>query len=68
MSQHETIHYLEVPSRDLPARKAFFSTVFGLTFTDYGPEYTAFSYAAEQAATAANEFAGSTNRAVTESI
>ncbi len=68
MSEHETRHYLQVPWRDLPARKAFFSAVFGLTSTDYSPEYNALAYAAEQAATAANEFAGSTNRALTGSI
>ena len=62
MSKHETINYLEFPSRNLAASKAFFSTVFGWTFTDYGPEYTAFSnaemdggfYAADQVSTTAN--------------
>lgn len=42
MSQ-EKINYLEFPAKDLAATKAFFSTVFAWQFTDYGPEYTAFS-------------------------
>ena len=62
MSKHETINYLEFPSRNLSASKGFFSAVFGWTFTDYGPEYTAFSnagvdggfYAADQASSTAN--------------
>lgn len=62
MSKHETINYLEFPSRNLAATKTFFSAVFGWTFTDYGPEYTAFSnagldggfYAADQASSTAN--------------
>lgn len=43
MIPQEKINYLEFPSRDLAKTKAFFSTVFNWTFTDYGPEYTAFS-------------------------
>ena len=42
MSNHEKINYLEYPSKDLAATKAFFSTVFDWKFTDYGPEYAAF--------------------------
>jgi len=45
MPEHEKINYLELPARDFPASKAFFSQVFGWTFEDYGPEYTAFSHA-----------------------
>lgn len=44
MSEHEKLHYLEYPARDLRATKAFFESVFGWRFTDYGPEYTAFDY------------------------
>lgn len=40
-----TIDYLEFPTRDLVATKAFYSTVFGWEFTDYGPEYAAFTKA-----------------------
>ena len=45
MNEHEKINYLELPSKDIEATKAFFSTVFGWSFKDYGPEYTAFSNA-----------------------
>lgn len=37
------LSYLELPANNLAATKAFFSTVFGWSFTDYGEEYTAFS-------------------------
>lgn len=43
MNRHETINYVEFPATDLDAVKAFFGAVFGWSFTDYGPEYTAFS-------------------------
>lgn len=43
--QHETINYVEFPSKNLTHTKRFFSDVFGWTFEDYGPEYTAFSKA-----------------------
>lgn len=36
------INYVEFKAKDLEAVKAFYSTVFGWTFTDYGPTYTAF--------------------------
>lgn len=39
----EKINYLEFPAKDLAVTKTFFSQVFGWEFTDYGPEYTAFS-------------------------
>ena len=42
MNQHEKINYVELPAKDLAATKAFFQSVFGWSFTDYGPEYTAF--------------------------
>ena len=45
MCSHHKIHYLEFPSRDITKTKAFFSAVFDWTFTDYGPEYTAFANA-----------------------
>lgn len=37
-----SIDYLEMPSRELEATKKFFTALFGWTFKDYGPEYTAF--------------------------
>lgn len=43
MNQHEKLNYVEFAAQDLNATKAFFSKVFGWEFTDYGPEYTAFS-------------------------
>lgn len=43
MNKHETINYLELPARDIPATKKFFEEVFQWTFQDYGDEYTAFT-------------------------
>lgn len=43
MNQHHKINYVELPGGELEAVKAFYSTCFGWTFTDYGPEYTAFN-------------------------
>jgi len=42
MNQHEKMNYVEFPAQDLAATKTFFEAVFGWSFTDYGPEYTAF--------------------------
>lgn len=43
MERHEKIDYVEFPARSMQATKAFFSQIFGWTFTDYGSEYMAFS-------------------------
>jgi uncharacterized protein len=43
MPVHEKINYVEYPSRDLEATKAFFQAAFGWSFEDYGPDYAAFS-------------------------
>lgn len=43
MSKHEKINYVEFPAKDLAATKAFFTSAFGWSFVDYGPEYAAFS-------------------------
>ena len=43
MNVHEKINYVELPAKDLFAVKSFFQTVFDWKFTDFGPEYTAFS-------------------------
>jgi hypothetical protein len=43
MNINDKINYVEFPSRDIEATKAFFETVFGWTFENYGPEYAAFS-------------------------
>lgn len=45
MNKHEKIDYVEFPAKDIETTKAFFTTVFDWSFTDYGPEYTAFSNA-----------------------
>ena len=42
MNLHEKINYVELPAKDLAGTKAFFESVFGWSFTDYGPEYSAF--------------------------
>jgi uncharacterized protein len=42
MNLHEKMNYVEFPAKDLAATKAFFQSVFGWSFVDYGPEYTAF--------------------------
>jgi len=43
MNSHEKINYVEFPAKDINATKSFFSDCFGWTFTDYGPDYSAFS-------------------------
>lgn len=43
MNEHEKINYVELPAKNIKATKAFFSKVFGWLFTDYGPDYIAFS-------------------------
>ena len=37
------INYVEFLAKDLEEVKRFYQKAFGWTFTDYGPEYTAFS-------------------------
>jgi len=43
VAQHEKINYVELPAKDIEANKSFFSAAFGWSFTDYGPDYTAFA-------------------------
>jgi uncharacterized protein len=43
MNIHGNINYIEIPAKDIAVSKTFFTKAFGLSFTDYGPEYTAFS-------------------------
>ena len=43
MKEHEKINYVEFPAKNIKAAKEFFTIVFGWSFVDYGPEYTAFS-------------------------
>ncbi|MBL4798461.1 MAG: VOC family protein [Oleispira sp.] len=44
-AEHEKINYLEFPAKDIIATKQFFKQVFNWQFTDYGPDYSAFSAA-----------------------
>jgi len=43
MPEDQKIDYLELPGDDLDAIEAFYSSAFGWTFTDYGPDYRAFT-------------------------
>jgi len=43
MNEHEKINYVEFPASDIEATKSFFKEVFGWSFEDFGPDYTAFS-------------------------
>ena len=59
---NEKIDYVEFPARNITATKTFFTRVFGWSFEDYGPEYTAFTdeglnggfFKADQASLTAN--------------
>jgi predicted enzyme related to lactoylglutathione lyase len=42
MPQDGALDYIELPGSDIPATKRFYGSVFGWTFTDYGPDYVAF--------------------------
>lgn len=41
--QDNHINYIELKAKDLEAIKQFYKACFGWKFTDYGPEYVAFS-------------------------
>lgn len=43
MSIDRSIDYVEFPAIDLEAVQQFYETVFGWTFTSYGPEYVSFT-------------------------
>ena len=43
MNEHEKINYVEFPTKNIEAAKAFFKEVFGWSFEDFGPDYTAFA-------------------------
>lgn len=45
MNNDAKINYLELPATDLVKIKQFYQQVFNWQFTDYGPEYVAFSNA-----------------------
>jgi len=40
---HHKINYIEFVSTDLARTKAFYASVFGWTFEDWGPEYVSFT-------------------------
>lgn len=41
MSDHHHFNYVELPTTDMAAMKAFYTTVFGWDYVDYGPSYAA---------------------------
>lgn len=43
MNTHNRINYIEFQADDLKKIKAFYTKAFGWKFTDYGPDYAAFS-------------------------
>lgn len=43
MATDQKIDYIELPAADFDAVAAFYSSTFGWVFTDFGPEYRAFS-------------------------
>src|SRR6202035_5033278 len=48
MPQDGYLDYVELPGSDIPATKAFYGSVFGWSFTDYGPDYVAFDSGGRQ--------------------
>lgn len=42
-TQDRRIDYVELPTTDIAATKAFYSTAFGWEFTDWGPDYVSFA-------------------------
>jgi predicted enzyme related to lactoylglutathione lyase len=61
MNCHEKLNYIEFPSKRLDRTKAFFETVFDWHFTDYGPDYTAFSNAGLEGGFFKSELSSTTN-------
>ncbi|VAW75080.1 Glyoxalase family protein [hydrothermal vent metagenome] len=43
MNEHEKVNYVELPAKNLQATTKFFGQVFGWSFQEFGPEYSAFS-------------------------
>jgi hypothetical protein len=42
-AHHHKINYIEFSSPDIARAKAFYSSAFGWTFQDWGPDYAGFS-------------------------
>ena len=40
---HHHIHYIELSATSISAAKTFYSSVFGWSFVDYGPDYASFT-------------------------
>ncbi len=38
-----SLDYIEIPAPDMAATKRFYGDAFGWSFTDYGPDYVAFT-------------------------
>jgi len=45
VQHHHHINYIEFASTDIERAKKFYSTVFGWSFIDYGPDYASFTAA-----------------------
>ena len=45
MNETGKISYIEFPARNIDATKAFYSSAFGWSFVDYGPDYVSFQNA-----------------------
>ncbi len=43
MPSDQKIDYIELPAEDFEAVEAFYSSAFSWSFTDFGPDYRAFS-------------------------
>lgn len=43
MSSEKKIDYIEIPATEIDATKAFFSSLMGWNFEDYGPAYSCFN-------------------------
>ncbi len=43
LENHHNISYIEFASTDIERTKRFYSTVFGWSFVDYGPDYISFA-------------------------
>jgi len=43
MPSDQKVDYLELPAKEFDVTQAFYEKVFGWSFTDYGPEYRAFT-------------------------
>ena len=43
MNINDKVNYVEFPTSEIEASKQFFIEVFGWSFEDYGPDYTAFA-------------------------